>query len=166
MHRGLLTGGITLVVVGLLLLGGDYALQLEPTSAYVPAGQGLKLNPAVVGSVGVSLGWSGGTSGTTVYLILGSSAFSCPPSSSLTSGTGASGTLTATLHSGTLYTLFACTAGSVSAITVTYTSNGFTYIMAVGAALAVVGAVLLWLGRRHRVTRGPRTETTVPRPPA
>ncbi|HEV2449822.1 MAG TPA: hypothetical protein VGU43_05380 [Thermoplasmata archaeon] len=146
MRRGLFIGGIVLAIVGILALGGGYAIQQTATTTSVPAGSALSLSPTAIGSTPVTITWSGGSAGTIVYLTTASP--SCPPANNVTSGSGASGTLKATLSSGTTYSVYAC--GGSGAISISYTTSGFTILMVIGVVLLILGIVLAVVGRRAK----------------
>lgn len=148
MRRGLFIGGIVLAIVGLLALGGGYAIQQAATTNSIPAGSALSLTPSGIGSTSISVSWSGGSSGTTVYLTSG--AINCPGSGALASGNGSSGSLKATLNSGTTYDLYACNGATPAGISVSYTTSGFTLLMVIGIVLLVIGLLLAVVGRRAK----------------
>jgi uncharacterized membrane protein len=148
MGRRLLIGGLVVAILGIALVAGGFALEQSATSQNIPAQDFLTLTPSSLGSSSLSLSWSGASNGTTVYLTSGSVA--CPAAGALASGTGASGKLTATLSSGTSYSIFACTGSTLSAVDVSYTGVGLSPLVVIGIVLLVVGIVLVVLSRRSR----------------
>src|SRR5271170_1141362 len=97
MRKGLLIAGIVVLVVGAALIG--LGLSSSITTA-VPAGACLNLTPTSIGSDPVTISWNGVSSTSIVTL---SSTGDCSPTTVIASGTGASGSFTATLTSGTTY---------------------------------------------------------------
>jgi uncharacterized membrane protein len=148
MGRGMLIGGIVVAIIGVLLLAGGYAIQQSATSQTIPAGDALSLTPTSVGSASVSLSWSGASSTTAVYFTSGSA--NCPASGALASGTGASGKLTATLSSGTTYSVYACNGANYTTVSVSYTYSELSVLMIIGIVLLVIGIILAVLSRRRK----------------
>ena len=151
--RGLVIGGLALVVVGVLLFVGGYALISSGTSESVAGGQVLALTPSTVGSSTLSVSWSSAPSSGTVYLVTGTPTCS-HPSGVVAQANGSSGSFSVTVQPGTTYSLYDCSGGSGAGATFTYSSLGLTYLMVIGIVLGVVGLVLLVLGGR----RGPTIE--------
>ncbi|HUI38164.1 MAG TPA: hypothetical protein VLY85_00875 [Thermoplasmata archaeon] len=165
MRRGLVVAGAVVAVVGLLLVVASVAINGASTSQTIPAGSALTLTPNGVGSIGLSGSWSGGTSDTKVYLVTGTPA--CPsPTGVVASGSGASGSFSATLQSGTQYSVFACTPDGYQAVSFSYTSSGITYLVVIGIVVLVVGAILAVVGVRAKPKAAPVPETPPATPPA
>jgi hypothetical protein len=150
MRRGLFIAGVVVLVLGLLIFVGDYAYISQPSTVTVGGGSVDELTPSGVGATQLSVSWSGGSSNTEVYLT--TSTPSCPNSgSNVATGSGASGSFSASLASGSTYGLYFCTGGAVSSsssISVTTTATGFTWFMVIGIAIAVIGAIIAVLGYR------------------
>lgn len=163
MRRGLAIGGIVLIVIGVALFGGGYALISSGTTETANAGQVLSLTPTGIGSGSVSVSWSGAPSGATVYLMTGSPTCS-NPSGIVVQGSGSSGSFSATVSPGTTYNLYACSGTSPAGASFTYASSGLTYLMVIGIVLAIVGLIVLVLGARRRIEATP-TQTSGPAPP-
>ena len=154
MRRGLAIGGIVLIVIGVALFGGGYALISSGTTETASAGQVLSLTPTTVGSSTVSVSWSGAPAGATVYLMTGSPTCTSP-SGVVVQGSGSSGSFSASVSPGTTYALYACSGTSPAGASFTYSSSGLTYLMVIGIVLAVVGLLLLVLGARRRIEAAP-----------
>ena len=147
MRRGLVIGGVVLLLIGLLMIGASYALNSAGTTQAVPAGSAWSLTPSTIGSSSVTVTWSGAGSGATVYLVSGSVA--CTGATGIVAqGSGDSGSFTATLTPGTTYSLYACTGASPSAATFKYSAMGITYLILIGIILAIIGIILLAMGMR------------------
>jgi uncharacterized membrane protein len=161
MRRGLVIGGIVLAIVGVLLIVASYAVNGSSTSNNIPSGSVLTVTPSGIGSISMSGSWSGGTANTTVYITTGTPV--CPgPTGVVTSGKGASGSLSASLTPGTTYNIFACSGSSGQAITYSYTSSGITYLVVIGIVLVVIGVILAVLGLRGK----PKAPKSMPAEPA
>jgi hypothetical protein len=155
MRRGLFIGGIVLLLIGVALIGVGYYVNSASTSQTVPAGSVLSLTPSTIGSDSLSVSWSNAPTNTTVYLTTGTPVCATTPGGVVTSGTGTSGSFTASLSSGTTYNLYACSNGNGATADITYSATGFTYLMLIGIILAVVGALLMVLGLRGKPKAAP-----------
>jgi hypothetical protein len=158
MRKGLLVTGIILLLIGLISVA--YPMVVGTSSsveAYPNLSQAI---PPLVGSGTFTLHWSGGTADTHVVL------FQCVDSSCSTIGpilanqSGASGTLSATLHAGDYYAVFEY--GTPFSVPATATDMGITPLVLVGIVLVVVGAILALLAF---VGRGRRAENAAPAEP-
>ena len=147
MRRGLFVVGIVLMIVGVLLVTAVLAVNANPTSVSVQAGQALTLQPQVLGSAMVSLAWSAIPAGATLYVITGGPTCSSP-AGVLASGTGPSGTMTVTMNGGTAYGIYACNGTSPVGVTLQYDSVGFSTLALGGVVLLVIGLVLAAVGYR------------------
>lgn len=154
MRRGLVIGGAVLLVIGVLVAGGGYAVKAGSSTAVIPAGSSFVISPVGLTGGPFSGSWSNAPAGTTVYLT--NSKGNCfSPSGIVAQSSGSNGTISATLSLGTTYYVFACTSGSPTSLTMTYTYNGLSYFVGIGIGLAILGAILLGLGARSK-----------PKPPA
>lgn len=145
MRRGIVIGGIVLVIIGLLAVGGGYAIGSASTTVTTPAGSVETLTPSTIGGGSISVSWTGAAAGDTIYLMSGTATCS-GPSGVVAKGTGASGSFSASLSSGTTYSLYACSGASPAGATFTYSFSGISTLMLIGIVLAVVGALLLVAG--------------------
>ena len=156
MRRGLFIAGLVVLVLGVLLLAGGYYLVTAPTSVSITPCNGSgscsegTLTTTGVGTASFSVSWSGASASTVVYLtttpIASSSCGS--PAGVVAHGSGASGSFSASMSSGTSYYLFVCSPSSL--VTLTYSVVGISYLMIIGIVLAVVGALLAVLGYRAK----------------
>ena len=146
MRRGLLIGGWVLLFVGFALIAASFAVNSSVTQN-VPAGSAWSLTPKTIGSASVTITWTGAPPGAAVYLVTGTPVCG-NPGGVVATGSGISGTITATLNPGTTYLLYACSGASYASASFTYTASGFSYLnLGAGAAL-VLGAALMVLGLR------------------
>lgn len=151
MRKGLLVTGIVILVLGAAIAG--YGFTANSQSITVAPGSAVQPSTNTVGSDPVTIGWSGGSSSTTVTLYNG-----CSSSSSvIDSGTGASGSFTATLTAGGTY----CIAAGSSTVTVTVTNHGISYLDTIGIIILVVGLVIALVGAvtKPRVRAAPVAPT-------
>ncbi|MGI0132930.1 MAG: hypothetical protein ACREDK_07585 [Thermoplasmata archaeon] len=164
MRRGLVIGGIVLLVIGVLMFGGGYALNAAQMTQTATAGQVLELTPTTVGGGTISVSWSNAPSGGTVYFISSSpsSATCTSPSGVVAQGSGASGSFSASVASGTTYSLYACNGATPAGATFAYNFAGLSYLMVIGIVLAVVGLILLAVGARARVADAAPVESAGP----
>ena len=147
MRRGMFIAGLVVLVLGILLVVVGLVVQSGSQTQYVPGGSALSLTPNSVGSASLSLSWSGGSSSTEIYVATGTLA--CPPGGVVAQGQGASGSISATLSSGTTYYVLACTSsGAGASVDVSYTTSSFSILMLIGVIIAVLGAVVAVLGVR------------------
>jgi uncharacterized membrane protein len=149
MRRGVVIGGVVLVVIGLLMVTGGYLLASASANAVIPAGSELSISPSGATGGTFSGSWSNATSGTTVYIVTGTASCVSPTGVVAKSG-GASGSISASLSVGTTYQIYACALGSPSAVTLTYTYIGLSWLMVIGIVLAVIGIILIVMGARVR----------------
>ncbi|MCI4334831.1 MAG: hypothetical protein L3K04_04315 [Thermoplasmata archaeon] len=151
MRRGLVIGGGVLLALGILLVLLAVLVQGMATSQAIPAGAAYQLSPpsTTIGSVHFSASWSGAAAGTVVYLVTGTPTCSSP-TGVVANGSGTSGTISATLSSGTTYNLYACSDGTFTDVTVSWTATGISLLMIIGIVLAVIGVLLLVVGIRAR----------------
>ena len=149
MRRGLFVGGVVVLLIGVLMVGLGYYVNANGTTTNVSAGQVLTLTPSTIGSASTSFKWSGAPSGATVYLITGT-ATCTSPSGVVASGSGSSGSFSASLSPGTTYSLYACTGGSGAAASFTYSVSGISYLMLIGIIVLIIGIILLALGMRAK----------------
>ncbi len=148
MRRGILIVGVVLVVLGVLLLGVSYVLGGASQSVTLTQGSVLEITASGVGSSTLTLSWSGGTASTQLELTTCSnSACSVVSSSALATGTGASGSLSASISPGTQY---AVVLNSGPPLSLDYTASGITYGMVIGIVLVVLGVVVALLGARAK----------------
>jgi uncharacterized membrane protein len=168
MRRKLFIGGIVLLILGLLLVLIGVVVQNTATSVAIPAGSADQLSPSSIGGSSFSATWSGATATTTVYLVSGTP--SCTsPQGVVAQGTGASGSLSASLSSGSTYQLYACSAGLAVGLNVSWTATGLSILMVIGIVLALVGVVVAALGMMGKPKDAPAdmgSETPADEPPA
>jgi hypothetical protein len=136
--------GVILLIVGLLIFAAEAALP-QTASQQIPAGAGWTLTPTTIGDASVTISWSGGTTATNVTLFdCGSS---CPGSltglAKTATGSGASGSLGASLTPGNQY-LFVETNGTAT-LSASYSVSGLTILAVIGLVIAVVGTLLVIL---------------------
>ncbi|MCI4323876.1 MAG: hypothetical protein L3K03_07675 [Thermoplasmata archaeon] len=148
--RGLKIGGIVLIIIGIALVLISVAIQESPTPVAIPAGDAdvLTAPSTSLGSASFTVTWTGAATATEVYIITGSPSCGGTPSGLVASGSGSSGSLSASLSSGTSYELYACNGGSPEALSVSYTATGVSLLVVIGIVVAVLGVVLMLLGRR------------------
>ncbi|MHB1435102.1 MAG: hypothetical protein ACYCPN_04490 [Thermoplasmata archaeon] len=164
MRRGLVIGGVVLLVIGILVAGGGYALNAGRSKAAIPAGQVLVISPTGLSGGPFSGSWSGAPGGTTVYITTHRG--SClAPSGVVATSSGSNGSVSVTLSIGTTYYVFACDLGTPTTITMTYTYNGLSYFVFSGIVLAVLGGILLGVGAAAK-PKSPPAGPTSPMPPA
>ncbi|HUI38356.1 MAG TPA: hypothetical protein VLY85_01865 [Thermoplasmata archaeon] len=150
MRRQWIFAGLAVIAVGFVLVVAGALVQSVSTSISIPANSAERLTPSTIGGVSFSASWSGANASTTVYLITGAPTCVESPQGVVTYGTGASGTITATLNSGTSYQLFACNGNQSEPLSASYTSQGITVLMVLGIVVAIAGIVLAILGYRSR----------------
>lgn len=161
MRRGIVIGGVVLVVVGLLLVVAGYELNAAGTTTTAPGGSAIEISPKTIGDTTLSVSWTGVPASGTVYLISGSPTCASTPSGIIAQASGDSGSLSGTLSPGTTYSLYACNGGNGATATFTYSASGLSILMVVGIVLAIVGLVLLALG-----FRGGKAKAAAAAPPA
>jgi hypothetical protein len=138
--------GAVAVVVGLLVLLFSAGIQTTPTTVNIPAGEADQLGATTVGPESFTATWSGENYSTTVYLIAGTPTCRGTPSGMLATGSGVNGTITATLNGGHTYSMYGCLNGQGEAITVNWTSTGYTLLGIAGGVFLVIGAMGLVIG--------------------
>jgi eukaryotic-like serine/threonine-protein kinase len=162
MRRGLFIGGVALLVVGLLLVVVSFALQAMPTTEQIPAGSAAEITPTGVGGASLAVSWSGGDATTQTYLVSGTPACGSP-SNVVAHGSGASGSFSASITSGTTYYLYACHSlagvSTYETAQFSYSATGISILVLVGIVLAVIGAVLSVLGFRGQPKMRPAEES-------
>lgn len=163
MRKGLFVTSVIVLIIGIGLVALSVYAGEVPTKNDIPAGQDLALLPSGVGPVYLSLSWSNAAAGSTIYVT--SDAASCVnPTGIVASGTGASGSLSATLNSGSTYHLYACSGASSTSVTLTYTYFGFSILFIIGIVLAVIGIVLMIVSLRKRAKAMPAMPPATPGP--
>jgi uncharacterized membrane protein len=148
--RGMKIGGIVLIIIGIALVLISVAVQESPTPVAIPAGDAdvLTAPSTSLGSASFSVSWSGAATGTEVYLVTGTPSCGGTPSGLVASGSGSSGSFSASLSSGTNYELYGCDGASPEGISVSWTATGLSLLMVIGIIVVVLGVVLMLLGRR------------------
>ncbi|MGI0052862.1 MAG: hypothetical protein ACRECR_01190 [Thermoplasmata archaeon] len=149
MRRGILIAGIIVLVIGVLIVVGGYVAESASQSSAMPGYPDyLSQTPTAIGGVHESVSWSGESPGASVYLTDGTP--SCPATSGtvVAQGTGASGSFSASLSSGTTYALYSCN-GSASG-SVSTSTTGISILVLIGIVLAVLGAIVALVGARAR----------------
>jgi len=157
-------GGIVLIILGLVLVLVGVVVQNTATSVGIPAGSADQLSPSSIGGSSFSGTWTGASASTTVYLITGAPTCSSTPQGIVAQGTGAGGTISASLSSGSTYQLYACSAGSGVALNVSWTATGLSILMVIGIVLALVGIVVGFLGWRGQPKDAPAEMPAEERP--
>jgi hypothetical protein len=148
MRRGLFIGGIVLLIIGILAIGVGYAVETTPVNQQITGASALTLQPQTVGNAQVSISWSGGSTGTDLYLVSSTPDCFTTPTSSVAHGSGASGSLSASLSPGTTYYLFINGCPTGTTLSISYTPSGLTYLMLIGVVIIALGAILAVLGAR------------------
>lgn len=159
MRWGRFIAGLILLLVGILLVVSSVLANGGTTSITVPAGDQAGIQVKSLTSVQIEVQWSGGTSGTTAFLVSGTPGC-VAPSGVAGQGTGAAGAFSASLSPGVTYLLYACASGSYRTLTFSYTvSGGLSILELIGVLLLLVGLLLLYLGvRRPNTERDARLE--------
>jgi hypothetical protein len=135
-------GGVA-IVAGLLLLFLSVSIQTTPTTVAVPAGQADTPGSNVVGTAMLTATWSGGDPSTSFYVVTGTPTCRGTPSGMLAEGSGANGTLSTSIPSGSSYSMYACLGGSGEAITVSWTATGYSLLGVAGGVGLIGGALIL-----------------------
>jgi hypothetical protein len=145
MRKGMLIVGIVLLVIGAILAG--YAFSATSQTLTIVPGSAVQPSTNTIGSDPVTISWSGGTSTTTVTLWSASAGCSNPMA--VASGTGASGSFSATLTAGGTY----CITAGTSTVSVTVDTHGITFLEMIGLVLLIIGVILAAVGaiRKPRV---------------
>jgi hypothetical protein len=149
MRKGPVIIGIVLLILGLII-----AVAAMPPAQNITLGPGsaVQITPNTVGSDKVTVSWSGAATGTTVDIASGTP--SCSSTGNvLASGGGTTGSVSATLTSGTAYSVFECGLGGTPAsnsLSTTLTQSGISILQVIGVVLAIVGVVLLVVGWRSK----------------
>lgn len=146
--------GIVVLLLGVLLIALGFTV-FNTISNSVPdyratGGSMVELTPQVYGSASTSITWSGANSGTTVTL------YACPDSScsgapfsnlsvltQLGTGTGGSGSFSASLQGGHTYLL--AETGTPGGVACTATVTGFGLSFILGLVIAIIGLILVVL---------------------
>lgn len=163
MRRSWVIAGAVVLVIGLLISVGGYAVNAGHRQTVVRPGSALVISPIGLAGGPFSGSWSGAPAGTTVYITTASN--DCRNLSGIvSSSTGSDGSISASLALGTTYYVFGCSSGNPTAITMTYSYIGLSYFIALGIVLAVIGAILLGAGARSRPKR-PAVNPGAPMPP-
>jgi hypothetical protein len=169
MRRGLFIVGIVLLVVGAILFGWAFFTFASDSSQTVPNIQSQSIEtltpPPGFGTYTFSASWSGAPASTSVYVVPCSTS-DCSTvaiGGAIASGSGSSGSLSATMSPGTTYAIFAAqSSGPATPVTVTYHFSGFTDLMLIGVIVLVLGVVIAVIGARlsPRVVPVPVATTT------
>ncbi|MCI4326137.1 MAG: hypothetical protein L3K16_00645 [Thermoplasmata archaeon] len=147
MRKGLVVVGVVLLIIGVLAAGLTFQLSQSANVPAAPSAETATMPTLEDGSVTVS--WSGGTAATVLGVFSGTGCTN-GPAAPLASGSGASGSVTVSVTSGTTYQICTTAGGPVSA---TIQTDGFGIFVIVGIVLAAMGAFLLVIGVMAR----PRT---------
>jgi hypothetical protein len=155
MRRGLFIVGVVLLVVGAILFGWAFFTFASNSSQTVPNIQSQSIEtltpPPGFGTYTFSASWSGAPASTTVYVVPCSTA-DCSTvaiGGAIASGSGSSGSLSASMSPGTTYAIFAAqSSGPATPVTVTYHFSGFTDLMLIGVIVLVLGLVIAVIGAR------------------
>ena len=160
MRRGLLVGGILLLLIGVVLV---VLPLLNSASVTIPHYNGdIQVTPSILGSGTMSLKWSGGSASTFVAVFACDSSGCSTANAPIANSSGASGTLTASVKGGTTYAITEF--GSAPTVDATISFSGLTATQIGGIALLVVGAALAFVGWRSapRPARDHSTATAEP----
>jgi uncharacterized membrane protein/ribosomal protein L40E len=170
MRKGIVLAGIILAAIGALVVLAGYAVNATPQSATISSPNVLTVSVNSIGSTSLTANWGGGTANTTMYLVADTSAssFSCPPAADVAKGTGASGTLSASLSPGTTYGLYACNGATQATVNVSTSETGLSILMLLGVLLVIVGIIIAAVGARARpkVRAAPAPASLGPSEPA
>lgn len=147
MRRGLFIAGVVVLVIGVLLLG--FSLSDPPSKTQkIVAGQYASLTNTRYTATTITVTWSGQPSGITVYLFSG--APTCSSSGAIASGSGASGSLSASVDPGVTVNLIGCSGSSPATVTITYSQTGGINLGEIlGGFATVIGLLLLLFGLRR-----------------
>lgn len=142
--------GVTLLLVGLLVIVGVYAVNAKPRTLFLPSGNSWSLTPGTLTETTVFVKWFGGTASTRIFLVWAKP--DCfGPTGVVVGGTGASGVLTAHLDPGTTYSVYACTAQASESMNFTVSFSGGITLSEVGGGFLVgIGVGLMAIGLRGR----------------
>ncbi|MCI4367690.1 MAG: hypothetical protein L3K08_08060 [Thermoplasmata archaeon] len=151
--------GVLVVVLGIVILGIGYtSLFSQSVTAYpLNSGRVATITPTIWGSGSLSVSWNGGGAGTVVTLYNCGSACPITPSALTAlpkagSGTGGSGSFSATVSGGTTYGMVEN--GTANNLVTTTQQVGFTSLGLIGIIIAIVGVVLIVLPSRRRAAAG------------
>jgi hypothetical protein len=149
--------GIVVLVLGLIVIALAFAV-LNSSSNTVPAqstGSVAEITPTILGGGSMAISWSGAASGAAVTM------YSCPDSNSCAnapystdqltvvgSGSGASGSFSASVTGGRTYIL--TETGDSNGVAVTAKTTGISVVGIVGIVIAILGAILAILPSRAR----------------
>lgn len=144
--------GITLLLVGIVVVAGVYAVNDTPRTLFLPSGNFWSLAPSTLTETTAHVKWFGGTVNTRIFLVWGTP--DCfGPNGVVVSGSGPSGTLSAQLDPGTSYSLYACVAQSNEAMNFTVTLSGGISLTEIGGGFLIgTGIGLMIVGLRGRTT--------------
>jgi hypothetical protein len=150
-RRWLIVLGSIIAAIGVIFGALGLSESSQTTHPDVPAGSAYVLKPTALTAVTATISWSGAAAKSTIYLVTG--APSCAsPKDVAASRTGVSGHITAMLHKGTSYSLYACSSTSFEALDFKVTtSGGVTTGDVVAIVLLVLGVPLIALGVRGRL---------------
>ncbi len=147
---GLIVVGTIVSLIALLLVLASAFANSAPQTQKVPAGSAWVVKPTTLSSIKASVSWHGGGTSTTtkVYLVSGTPSCSSP-GSVVASGTGKSGSFTASLNPGGSYSLYACSSTTYQAMNFTVSlSGGVTVGDVIGIVLFLIGIPLVLVGVR------------------
>ena len=151
MRRGLFAVGVILLILGVAAAGFiTYVAQVPVTTNIQTGHQGdLTISALSIGPQFSTIHWSNALATDRIYVTTSSPLTCTQPAGQIASGTGPSGTFSLTLNPSTHYYVFDCsTTGSLSAVSVGYTTLGLNIITIGGIAFAVIGVVLLVISLR------------------
>lgn len=157
MRKGRFIAGVVLLLIGIGLVGLSLAVNASTSSQTVPAGSAWVITPTSSSAVTADISWTANNASTQTYLVTGTAVCS-DPTGVVASGSGASGSFSATLSPGGHYSLYACSGASYETAQFSMTiSGGISLGEIIGAVLLVLGGLLVFLGiRRGKDDEGAR----------
>jgi hypothetical protein len=138
--------GIVVIIVGVLIAGDSLTLTSDTESISNPATgcqNRLAITPPTVFGGSESMSWAGAPSGFS-FSVAKESGSSCSLGDIVATGSGTSGSVSFSVSAGTTYVVNA--SGNTAALPVSLSYSGVTLILLAGIAVAVVGAVLAFVG--------------------
>ncbi|HTT26355.1 MAG TPA: hypothetical protein VMH90_05280 [Thermoplasmata archaeon] len=151
--------GVLVVVLGIVIVGlGFTSLFAQSVTAYPPnSGEVQTVTPQIYGGGSLMVSWNGAGPGTVVTLYNCGSACPLDPAALAAlpkagSGSGASGSFSASVTGGTTYGLVEN--GTASSLVTTTQAVGLTTLDLIGIVIAIVGVILIALPMRRPAGSG------------
>ena len=155
MRKGLLVGGIVLLILGVAAAGFFTYLGQVPVSTNIKASHAgeLSLSALDIGPQSATVTWSNALSSDTIYVTTSNPLTCSNPANQLAKGTGASGSFSLTFTPGTNYYIFDCSqSGTLAPVSISYTTLGINALTIGGIFFVVVGVVLIAVARKPKST--------------